>query len=574
MLGRETKSYKKFQASYDISLKIKHYLKNDAQFETPKFEYIGKNNVEAEKFKVLGNDFYGKRKFEDAIFAYNSGLQYAEPGTKTESVLYANRSAVYFELKLHLDVLLNIEKALESGKYPVDLLPKLMQRQQNSSNFLASGYDVPWVDWKTYNYPVLCSPEMKMYPFVADCVELDSTANMGQGLFAKRDLKPGEIIMCEDATAHWIRQDKTNKMCYNCTGHDVYNLWPCKGCSVAMYCNECQDEAYDNYHMFECPLIGFVRNESPELLLLLKITSTSLRCAMGSLDNERLEDFMDIPTVNPVTSEELQVFFKEDMSDIKLTWKKYQCMLNMKQLDLTTMDSAKYSIIKSAMILEDLILSKGNKHLQKRFATPKAKKFLFKLLIRNAVITPILSLEKLTDESLRGKKIIGKMETERYGLGVYPVTSLVNHSCLGNVEVAFKGKQSILYVLRPIKAGREIFLPYTDFCTTPKILRTHFLSLADIVCSCVACKNDYPTTDEMSGKKTSSLRDENEKKLVIQKTVMLTKNVTKSTCNDIFGLLASNTEWKMPDYQLSYAEKCAKMIMFLDNRYNQMVYNF
>src|ERR1700744_5876199 len=82
-----------------------------------------KNNSEAVKFLLAGNEFFDKNECCEALLAYNHSLCLAEPGTQVAALCYGKRSVVYFHLKEYELSLANIESARQ--QYPIDGIGKL-----------------------------------------------------------------------------------------------------------------------------------------------------------------------------------------------------------------------------------------------------------------------------------------------------------------------------------------------------------------------------------------------------------------------------------------------------------------
>lgn len=52
------------------------------------------------------------------------------------------------------------------------------------------------------------------------------------------------------------------------------------------------------------------------------------------------------------------------------------------------------------------------------------------------------------------------------GLGIYPLGSLLNHACSPNAIQSFDGRELRFRVIRPIRVGQEITVPYMDLAMT------------------------------------------------------------------------------------------------------------
>lgn len=120
---------------------------------------------------------------------------------KTKGTLayaYANRSAVYFELKKYEESLKSIQWARES-EYPEDKIQKLLDREAQCHELIDEDYErnkAQLRDFFTLSYPA--NPKI---PFVVDCLEQKDIDDSTKGVFTNRDLKAGDIIAIEDPFA-------------------------------------------------------------------------------------------------------------------------------------------------------------------------------------------------------------------------------------------------------------------------------------------------------------------------------------------------------------------------------------
>ncbi|RCI07845.1 hypothetical protein L249_5811 [Ophiocordyceps polyrhachis-furcata BCC 54312] len=75
------------------------------------------------------------------------------------------------------------------------------------------------------------------------------------------------------------------------------------------------------------------------------------------------------------------------------------------------------------------------------------------------------------------------------GIFLEPKLAMANHSCIPNALVHFVGRTAILTAERPIKAGDEIEIAYTDY-TYPLTKRREALSAYYFECRCRRCAQD------------------------------------------------------------------------------------
>jgi hypothetical protein len=79
-----------------------------------------------------------------------------------------------------------------------------------------------------------------------------------------------------------------------------------------------------------------------------------------------------------------------------------------------------------------------------------------------------------------------------YGVGAYPLASLVNHSCHPNCVVSFKGKQLYIVAIRDIEANEEVLISYVDPMVPYNERRLDLLSRYCFDCDCEYCNQKYP----------------------------------------------------------------------------------
>jgi hypothetical protein len=86
-----------------------------------------------------------------------------------------------------------------------------------------------------------------------------------------------------------------------------------------------------------------------------------------------------------------------------------------------------------------------------------------------------------------------------FARGIYPFSSLFNHSCAPNTSTISVGTKIVTYVTRPIKSNSEVLGCYKriNHLLQPKLSRQQVLSqMYHFVCKCEGCKNDYPAVHD------------------------------------------------------------------------------
>lgn len=196
-----------------------------------------KSNEKAEKSRNEGNKFYVDRNFHDAIEKYNESLCFAVKGSEAYGMAFANRSAVYFEMKMFEKCLKNIELAKSNG-YPEKNFSILDKRVMKCEEQIKAGNEVK-KDESPFEFIKLSYKANPKLPFVADCLQLKSSEKFGRFIITNQDLKVGDIVAIEKPKFGIIKSDsryetclESNKYlrCSYCLKDNLLDLIPCGSC--------------------------------------------------------------------------------------------------------------------------------------------------------------------------------------------------------------------------------------------------------------------------------------------------------------------------------------------------------
>lgn len=94
-------------------------------------------------------------------------------------------------------------------------------------------------------------------------VVLKHNEKFGRHLVAKRDIKPGEIIMVDKPYYKCVNLNNSHAFCNHCLATTWASI-PCDFCTWCMFCSEkCKNEAWIKYHNFECSVIPYIMFNEP-----------------------------------------------------------------------------------------------------------------------------------------------------------------------------------------------------------------------------------------------------------------------------------------------------------------------
>lgn len=196
------------------------------------------DKISREKRK-LAIKYFHKREWYDAIEYFNESLCFAEIGSTNLGFAYANRSACFFNLKMFDECLIDIELARKYN-YPKHLMTELEKRKLCCLQQISEQTQI------TKQTVQLNCNEDKRFPGMSSAIEVQIQAD-ARSVVAKQDIAVGDVIAYDKAftkTSYTIYGWKCN-ICLKTNS----NLVPCKKCTTAMFCYDCED---NNLHKFEC----------------------------------------------------------------------------------------------------------------------------------------------------------------------------------------------------------------------------------------------------------------------------------------------------------------------------------
>jgi tetratricopeptide (TPR) repeat protein len=129
-----------------------------------------------------GNSMYREGKFFQALEFYNKSLMATFPHSPEISLAFANRGAVYLELKEYKLCLDNIQLARDSG-YPAEKLQTLKDREDKCKMLMKTESCFNNDPWEFFKLSYPANPKI---PFIANCVELRKDKKFGRGVYTNR----------------------------------------------------------------------------------------------------------------------------------------------------------------------------------------------------------------------------------------------------------------------------------------------------------------------------------------------------------------------------------------------------
>ncbi|KAM9320296.1 SET and MYND domain-containing protein 4 [Gastrophryne carolinensis] len=482
---------------------------------------VGKEPGAVMFYKEEGNKRFGRKQYTAAAVLYSKAISHASPGTEEMAICFANRSAVLFHLGHYSVCLEDIDRAEEHG-YPERLKRKILQRhaeclqklKQSSSSStprtrsinLMDATGEPAADAVCDKLQELNLNKNLQLTNASSSLNIQFSTSKGRHLVASEDISQGELLILEEALVSVIIPDRKpmsskstwdinianfDLYCHHCLQRTLATL-PCQQCSFARYCSVmCMDKAWKDYHHAECSIGGL-------LLAFGVFCHTSLRAILLTGYKQVSQVFNQswgagLESIWRASADELyrsnykSLFNLCSHSEHHRQEHKYLCGLTVAAL-CKTLSSGPLKTSREASALNK---ETENGPLDVHVI---GSVLLLHMLQLHCNAQAVTVLQQQHDESDRS--LVESSKCVRLATAIFPILSLMNHSCEPNTSVSFQGRQAMVRACQAIRKGEEVL-----HCYGPQRIRKSLeerqMLLKDqyfFVCCCKACTEEGTLT--------------------------------------------------------------------------------
>eukprot|EP01125_Pyxidicula_operculata_P018966 TRINITY_DN6824_c0_g1_i1.p1 TRINITY_DN6824_c0_g1~~TRINITY_DN6824_c0_g1_i1.p1 ORF type:complete len:687 (+),score=54.35 TRINITY_DN6824_c0_g1_i1:223-2061(+) len=446
----------------------------------------------------MGNDFFKDHDWDAAIHSYNWGIACAPTNSPTLSLCYANRSAVLSEMCMPNPCITQINKSIEL-KYPTEKLHKLYERRAKQYlllgmkdkatadlQFILNGLSKYMNKQEIANInKKLLSVESYKPPVPTDfhteyhdldtCeiqkIHLEKNDVEGRYWVASEDIAPGTpVINSEKCISFGLYKELENPVitrCTFCLKPLVEDFLPCERCTYSFYCsNKCKLN-HTEMHKFECGR-SFEHNAPPQVQAALRL-----------IRNQR------------VLSKTRPKYYSDDTIRVVSEFLGDDCYRWCDALETHDIDDRRIL----TRILNDCAftyyaLNESKPRDNPKITLPELLKAF--IMIETNVFTVARTEDHGTFFDTEGAR---NLNFCRFGMGVYPVCSLLNHSCYPNciIDWAQDSINLSIRATRRIPKGTKITISYGPQCATTTSVferRRGLQSKFFFNCNCEVCVED------------------------------------------------------------------------------------
>ncbi|KAL6217173.1 hypothetical protein ACLB2K_010390 [Fragaria x ananassa] len=256
-------------------------------------------------------------------------------------------------------------------------------------------------------------------------------AEKGRCLLTTKDFYPGDVIISQEPYVHVPNNSADNSKCDAC--FESSHLKKCSRCQVVYYCSATCQKSEWKLHRLECEALSKVPKEKR------RAVTPSLRLMIRLYCRSKLQSQKTIPA--------------------------------------SAMDN--YGLVE-ALVAHMSEVDEKQMVLYAQMAN----------LVNFILERPDINIKEIAENFSKfacNAHTICDSELKPLGTGLYPVISIINHSCLPNSVLLFEGRTAVVRAVQHIPKGAEVLISYIDTAgstaTRQKALKEQYL----FTCACPLC---------------------------------------------------------------------------------------
>nr|XP_033778333.1 SET and MYND domain-containing protein 4 isoform X2 [Geotrypetes seraphini] len=374
---------------------------------------------------------------------------------------------------------------------------------------------------------VLCSQNPRISN-ASSAISLCLSTAKGRHLIAAEDISPGETLVKEEAFVSVLIPEKRplpaysvernwdtevgneEQHCHLCLVQVIAPV-PCQGCSYAVYCSyKCRDKAHQDYHWAECVLGSVLLTLGVFANLALRATLVAGFTQVSRLVQEYCRDLKETKRRNLLeTRHSIEEHPGKTEGHIPgcdadgVYRNSYRAIFSLHpHLEHQTPEHYFLCGFTAAAIcrklqeagLEAAVL--GQKGPAERCNAATTDDWSAELSnLGAALLRHMLQLQCNTQGvyTIRatgiGCHVVESRQQVRVASALFPVLSLMNHSCDPNTTVSFQGRTAVVRAVKPITEAQEVSHCYGPHCSRKKVEERQQLLRSQYFfdCQCHAC---------------------------------------------------------------------------------------
>ncbi|XP_060856260.1 SET and MYND domain-containing protein 4-like [Metopolophium dirhodum] len=484
----------------------------------------------------------GTGQYKEAAKQFSRSMVDGEPGTDNHALAMTNRAVALYHLGQFTRSLMDVRQALKS-KYPPEMGPELYKfagklyktlgrrkeaeqsyaeclRRLDESGMTAEAKrkfrlevavavdkckdcnhaesDLDISDDSDLENPFLnklVGGKNKNIPALSAFLELKSSKNMGRGVYATRDINPGDVVAIDEPYIYGgLLLHKS--CCHNCQKSPIAPI-PCRRCSLVYYCSEnCLHKSMKDGHNLECPIIFFVRS----LPGITDLYQLALKWLLKDVSKMGLKKFCLL----------VDTFSKSKIDPKTRGFNENGQYKSDNFLTAYSLDSSEEEMPIDVLFFFNCIAAEMLQYLM--LSGFKIEECYLGIVGTSLVrILSVLDLNarKINTNAPNMASLKGQLLQNYYyltfpmAIALYPSLALFNHSCDPNIERSGKlsTKTRVIKAIQPILKGNQLFFNYGRSILFDKMKKEKRQEICrdnfKFECCCQPCIENWPQYDSI-----------------------------------------------------------------------------
>lgn len=411
---------------------------------------LEKDNDTCNKHKESAKSNQSMKSYRAAVANVNTGVCFGRT-SDVISEAYAVRAEIFYELRVNEATLESLSLAQAQGGYSkkteqrISIMSAVAERRLEEEE--AKG-PLPLRPTQIPHVPKLHFGPHPKVPFLDGCLELVYSIEYGRHVISNKQMGAGKILAIDEAICPTMTVEGRRLRCSTCFQENMFSLIPCESCTSALFCDsECYEIAMSSFHKYECPIIDFLYN-NPDYRNVVRMCINTFKTPAD------IEDYIAF-----TTNADIHLFnvFNIDWSNPPHNYRaKLIYTLETNDTKRNLMD--KFTVARQAAHLMLTLRTKTN-IIKDLFPTEKLENFLREYFYHHL---QVVSVNGRVQQNCSSIHFNGETQQQKtFAYAIHPFTSMINHSCKANVAIMGYGlNKLILYTVRPISKGQQLFLDY------------------------------------------------------------------------------------------------------------------
>ncbi len=251
------------------------------------------------------------------------------------------------------------------------------------------------------------------------------------------------MVAIEEPYAVYLQPSSRYHRCNYCLAENNLSLIPCPLCTNAMFCSEkCLNRA-NEYHQFECNIIDYL------LTIFNKMHRSALRVTLKAFKSfESNDEMIEFCRKNDKSNETTFSFnYTNNLSPLERYLPVHCLATNQEKRNPSDL----FQRATIAAVLKNQLLK--NTELKNILTDDESQSAFIEILFRHLQTAP-------TNFHTLDLAETPAMDGIDYANGAYPFCSLLNHSCAPNICRMAIGRKIMVFALRVIKQGEQLYDNY------------------------------------------------------------------------------------------------------------------